>query len=433
MCWTLGIGCSTEDADLHTRASALEIDDAASAARSRAANFEAMRGRMKPAAQIELGELSARIPEDLIVYSSTTSASQALGTGGGDLLPLTCRGSVISTPPDYEAAAHCFFAAYPSLMLDGPDSERGSDPELVVVRNEVGDRNDATEQYLQLDQSHRGYPVEARSIVLVFIDRRLVTVSGRYAGTARFDAPSVDLARLETQARAVSEHAVTTLGLRYNPASGELEFAFHDGRLEHRLNAADGDLRATKPISHALEVNKNINVYQFPSSVYLGTSNTTSLVSSAVSCSNGSPGTCDIGGSGTCRYSPRQSGIADRVNSLHVTYNTTPPNETPIYEDDPCGSTSVFTQSPWTSQYYLEHYAASARRNLDEVADIMQHSESFFWVYPRTPFSVLRLNINAWTGFTYGGLYTPNVYGAAGTKINLKQQPMPRAIASKLV
>ncbi len=423
-----GLNCGPDASEHSTRGSALS-SEADRINQARAANLAGTRARLKPVAQAEFDRILARLPDDLLVWSSTTSPSQVLGTGGGDLLPSTCSSFVSSSPPDYEGAARCFIAANPSLMLDGPEVERGTAPELVLLSNEPGGLPSPPEQYLRFEQRHRGFLVEKRSMAFAFVDRRLVTSAGRYAGTHRFQDAVVDERALEERVHLLFGPAVEPGEFVYNPDSGQLELIVREGFEEHRVNAVTGAHASTTPAGNGLEVTKNVGVYQYYTGGYLGTSNSTTLIPSPVTCVNGAPGTCDVGGSGICRYYPRQTAVADRVSQVNVTYEPpvtvppTPPLETTVFEDDPCGNANVFVQSPWTSQYYLQHYAASARRNLDEVADVMLHSESFFWVYPRTPYTTLKLNINATNQFEAewgAGLYTTH-----DQKINLAQDPSP--------
>lgn len=304
-------------------------------------------------------------------------------------------------------------------MLDSADADRGTAPEISVTHNTPGLLPGPPEQYLRIEQTHRGYLVDERSMAFVFINGRLASASGRFAGTARFQAPRVDRAFLEAEVDRRFGDGAQTEGLIYNPNSGELELRVIDGEREHRLNALDGAWRSSRSRGHALEVTKNVNVYQFPSTVYLGVAQSTGLIPSAVSCGNGAPGTCDVSGTGTCRYSPRQDVYnTDRVIGVD-TINSAGTITSNIYEDDPCGSTAVFNQSPWTSQYDLRHYAASARRILDEAADVLNHSESFFWAYPRTP-SHFRLRVSA-QPTTNGGDY----FNGSPKVLRLYQDPSP--------
>ncbi len=366
---------------------------------------------------MELDALSARVAPDLIFYAAEDGPSQVVGTARGDLLPAICRPALHDTSIDYEQAARCFVGASLSLLRTESGEQAVEGPQLAIVANEPGGIDDPPEQYLRFEQHHRGFPVEGHALAFVFVGGRLVTVTGRFTETASFALPAIDEQALTNAAEALFGPDTQLGGFTWNASSAELEVIFHDGLEEHRLSAQDGSFRSTRLRGHALEVNKTINIYQYPASVYLGTSGTTSPVSSKVTCT-GNPGTCDVAGSGTCRYWPRQAVYdADRVTVVNVTYSGG--SETTVFEDDPCGSSTVFNQWPWNSAYTQEHYAASARRNLDEAADILNHSESFFWVYPRTPMS-LKLNVNAILTPGLLGLYT-----SFDNKINLRQDPSP--------
>jgi hypothetical protein len=125
-------------------------------------------------------------------------------------------------------------------MLHGADADRGTAPEISITQNAPGLLPGPPEQYLRVEQTHRGHLVDERSMAFVFIDRRLASASGRFAGTARFQAPRVNEAFLEGEVDRQFGDEARTEGLVYNPSSGELELRVLDGEEEHRLNVADG-------------------------------------------------------------------------------------------------------------------------------------------------------------------------------------------------
>lgn len=362
-------------------------------AAARQANLEEQRRGLKPSAAAAFDVLRARLPGDLIAYSSSTGPSQVLATAEGDLLPESCRAHVAGASPDFEAAVRCFLNAESSLMMHSDDADRGTAPEVVFTANAPGLLPGPPEQYLRVAQSHRGHPVDERSMAFVFTGSRLRSATGRYAGTARFDAPVVNESFLDEEVRRNFGEEATVEGLVYNPDSGELELRVFEGENEHRLNAADGASRSSRSRVSPLQVTKTVNVYQFPSSVYIGVGQATAPSASLVTCQGVGGGVCDVPGSGNCNYFPRQA-IANADRAIEVETVSAGGTVTQSVEQDPCGSTTVFNQSPWTSQTDLRHYAASARRVLDEAADVLQHSESFFWAYPRTPLD-FRLRVSA--------------------------------------
>lgn len=389
---------------------------------ARESNLDDMRTALKPSAATAFDELRARLPGDLIVYSSSTSPSQVLATATGDLLPPVCRPILATATPDFEEAVRCFLREQPSLMSHSADADQGPAPEILVTQNAPGLLPGPPEQYLRVEQMHRGHPVDERSMAFVFIDGRLASASGRFVGTAGFQAPLVDEAFLENEVRRQFGDQARTEGLVFNPESGELELRVFDGELEHRLNAEDGALRSSRSRLRAVPVSKNINAYTFPPGTYLGVSSTTELMYLPMTCT-GLSGWCDGVGSGTCKYHPNaQVYNADRV--VGVQLEDWLGQVTTAYEDDPCGSSSVFNQWPWSNTYQLEHYAGSARRAFDQAADVLQNSESFFWAYPRTP-DEFKLRVSE-VASTNGGDYGYD----NGKVIRLFQDPWPTGRAN---
>lgn len=380
------------------------------------ANVEAQRRGMRTDTASAFDRLRARLPGDLIAYSSSVGPSPLLATAEGDLLPDRCRVHAGGANPDFEAAIRCFLEMESTLMLHTHDADRGTAPELVFTENARGFHPGPPEQYLRTEQVHRGYRVDERSMAFVFSDHRLVSATGRFAGTSAFQVPAVDESFLEAEVHRQFGEEARVVEFIYNPDSGELELRVFVGDDEHRLNAADGTRRSSRSRVHSLEVTKGVAVYQFPSSVYLGVGQSYSVVSSPVTCQGVGGGVCDVPGSGSCNYFPRQA-VANADRAIGVETVSAGGTVTQCVEQDPCGSTSVFNQWPWTSQYDLRHYAASARRVLDEAADVLQHSESFFWAYPRTPLDY-RLRVSAQPSDAAGS-YSP----ASPRTLTLYQDP----------
>lgn len=392
-------------------------------------NRSLSRSLLRSAAQLQLDALVAQLSDDAIVYTSTLGAGQVLATATGDLLPQKCRGLVLGDDPDFEAAARCFIDANSDLLLDADPAERGSAPDLVLIANAAGGEIPGTEQFLRFEQRHLGVRVEHRSMAFVFREGRLTAVTGRYAGTASFSSAPADTTSLLEGARSRWGAQVEEHGLVYNPNSRRPELITSDGLTEHRIDAIDGEVLRTGPLgAPQFSVTKTAGSYTYPTASYLGQSETQANWSMTANCTPVPPGVCDVGGTGSCWYMPVPNiGLPDppdKINELNVTYVTG--NETAISVLRSCGSATVFTTYPFSSYYTLEHYALSARRAVDDLEAILNHSESFFWVYPRTPFS-LKLNVNEKLIIPNGdlGLYTPKVYGAAGSKINLQQDPSP--------
>lgn len=351
-----------------------------------------------------------------------------LATATGDLLPASCQSLVAADPRDFEAAARCFIAANADLLLDADPAERGLGTELVLSANDPGGEVPGIEQFLRFEQQHLGVRVEHRSMAFVFREGRLTAVTGRYAGTASFVAPPEDTGRVVSDARSRWGEQVEAHGLVYNPESGRPEMIIAHGLVEHRVDAVTGEvLRAGSLGAPQFSVTKTAGSYTYPSSSYLGLSETTANWSMSANCGGWPPGVCDVPGTGSCFYMPVPNiGLPDppdKINELNVTY--TAGSETAVSVLRSCGSGTVFTTYPFTTYFALEHYAVSARRAIDDLASVLNHSESFFWVYPREPFS-LKLNVNEKLIHDgYYGLYTPRFYGATGSKINLQQDPSP--------
>lgn len=417
------VGCELRPTELtDSRSSGIEsgslatesiaLDDA------RAMNRAFARSLFRSNARAQLDSLASRLPEDLIVYTSTRGASQVLATATGDLLPASCRGLVDDGSPDFESAARCFIRANDDLLLDAEPDQRGSTTDLILVENAPGGEVPGTEQFLRFRQQHLGIRVEHRSLAFVFRDGRLTAATGRYAGTAGFSPPPSDTSELLSEARDRWGTQVEDDGIVYNPVSGRAEVVIADGLVEHRVDAGNGEVLSSGARGAAQHsVVKQAIAYTYPSTSYLGTSQTTENLWLNMNCANSPPGTCDVVGTGLCLYQPVQAvvPIADKFHQVNVTYSGLP--ETLVSVSRSCGSSSVFLGSPFATQDKLEHYAVSARRAVDALAGELNHSESFFWVYPRTLYS-LKLNVNQ--DLAKDGLYTP-----FDKKINLRQDPSP--------
>lgn len=376
---------------------------------------------LRPLARAEASALAARLGDDLIVHTSTTDPSLVVSTASGDLLPPHCRPSASDPTPNFELAARCFLEAHTNLMLDADPSDRGEPVNLVLIANDPGGELAGGEQYLRFEQRHRGIVVEDRTIALAFTNRRLTTLAGRYAGTAGFiDPDGLDIETLMRVARARWGAAIESGGLIYDAASGRIELLVHHGISEYRLDADTGVFLRTESRGHAqFAVMKTAGSYVYPSSEYLGLSDVTQNWTMSANCAGWPPGVCDFAGTGSCFYMPvpniSQPDPHDKVHELNVTYAGYP--ETAVSVVRPCGSTNVFTTLPFSSLFNLEHYALSARRTVDDLSNVLNHSESFFWVYPRTPYS-LRVNVNQTLG-------QPGLYTSHDQKINLRQDPSP--------
>lgn len=376
---------------------------------------------LPPVAQVEAQSLRDRLGGDLVVYSSTISPSQVLSTRERNLLPPSCRSLVESAPPDYEAAARCFTREHHNLLRHRSSSEGSSEPTLRLLRSRPGGGQVGDEQFLRFEQEHLGTGVRGRSIKFAFLDRRLVVVAGRYEETANFVPITYASEELEAVARSTVGPGLVSKGYEYDPDTGRPYLRLIDSsEREHRFDAVEGTYLGARDTSLRVEVPQAYHAYRHLAPTYLGLGSSPIAHAGIARCEKEFPfqsGSCLVAGSGYCRYWPKREGFyPDRASAVF----TTPlgGSMTEVSGVAICGTPDVLATVPFTSTSDLRHYAVSARRNLDDLADMIAHSESFFWAYPRDSMD-FSLDINANSQSENPG----GVYFSGPRRLRLYQDP----------